>query len=100
MSKAKIDIEHVAKLASLKLSVEQQRKLEKQLAEILSYVGKLEEVNTKNIEPIGQITGLENVTREDETAPSLTQEAALKNASRQHSGFFEVDAVFTENSPE
>ena len=100
MPKPKIDIEHVAKLASLKLSVEQQRKLEKQLTEILSYVGQLEEVNTKNIEPIGQITGLENVTRDDEAAPSLSQEAALKNASRQHNGFFEVDAVFTENSSE
>ena len=100
MSKAKIDIEHVAKLASLKLSVEQQRKLEKQLTEILSYIGQLEEVNTKNIEPIGQITGLENVTRDDQSAPSLSQETALKNAPRFYNGYFEVDAVFTENSPE
>ncbi len=92
--KAEIDIEHAAKLANLKITPDQKKKFDQQLKEVLIYVNQLSEVDTKKVEPIGQITGLENMTRDDQTAPSLSQEAALKNASRQHNGFFEVDAVF------
>lgn len=97
-SKVNIDIEKVAKLANLKLSKEQKKNFDKQLKEILAYFSKLEELKTSNVEPIGQITGLENVTREDETAPSLTQDQALKNAPRTYNGFIEVDAIFEERS--
>lgn len=93
----KIDIDHVAKLANLVLDSKEKAVFEKQLSEVLNYFDKLEEVDTKNVEPIGQITGLVKVTREDEPAPSLTQAEALKNASRKHNGFFEVDAIFEEN---
>ncbi len=92
--KANIDVDHVAKLANLTLSPTEKQIFAKQLAEVLDYVNKLNEINTKGVEPIGQITGLENVTREDESAPSLAQEDALKNAPRTHNGFFEVDAIF------
>ena len=91
-----IDIDHVAKLANLSLSPAEKQTFGKQLGEVLNYINKLNEVDAKNIEPIGQITGLVNVTREDEAAPSLAQEEALANAPRTHSGFFEVDAIFEE----
>ena len=99
-TKYKIDINHVAKLANLSLSPAEKKTFEKQLDEVLNYFNKLNEVDTKSVDPIGQITGHVNVTREDEAAPSLTQEEALANAQRTHNGFFEVDAVFAENSPE
>lgn len=95
-----INIDHVAKLANLTLSPAEKQIFEKQLLEVLDYINKLNEVDTKNVEPIGQITGLENVTREDIAAPSLSQDDALKNAPRTQNGFFEVDAVLAENSPE
>lgn len=100
MAKVKIDIDHVAKLANLKLTEEEKKTFEPQLTEIVGYISKLEKVDTKDIEPIGHITGLENVTRKDETTPSLSQEDVLANAPKTHNGFFEVDAVFKENSPE
>ena len=75
----KIDVGHVAKLANLPLKPHEERKFEKQLSEILSYVEKLKEVDTKNVEITSQVTGLENVTREDQTSPSLTQEETLSN---------------------
>lgn len=96
----KIDIEHVAKLANLTLSPAEKKMFEKQLSEVLEYINKLNEVDTKSVPPIGQITGLENATREDIPTPSLSQEDALANSPRTHNGFFEVDAVFAENSPE
>lgn len=92
----KIDVYHVAKLANLLLKPEEKVKFEKQLSEILSYFEKLKEVDTKNVEATSQVTGLENVTREDEAAPSLTKEEALSNTKSQHNGLFKVKAILTE----
>jgi len=89
----KIDVSHVAKLANLPLSDEEKKKFEKQLSETLDYVAQLEEIDTKGVEPTSQVTGLENVTREDEVTPSLSQKEALKNAKSTHNGFFKVKAI-------
>ena len=92
----KIDVSHVAKLANLPLKPDEEKRFEKQLSEILSYVEKLKGVDTKNVEITSQVTGLENVTREDETTASLTQEEALSNAKSTHNGLFKVKAILTE----
>ena len=92
----KIDVGHIAKLANLSLSKGEQDKFGKQLSEILSYVEKLKEVDTKNIETTSQVTGLENVTREDIATPSLSQEEALSNSKSTHNGMFKVKAIFKE----
>ncbi|MBI4098154.1 MAG: Asp-tRNA(Asn)/Glu-tRNA(Gln) amidotransferase subunit GatC [Candidatus Levybacteria bacterium] len=89
----KFDISHVAKLANLPLSEEEKKKFEKQLEETITYIESLNEVDTKGIEPTSQVTGLENVTREDEVRPSLSQEDALKNAKSTHNGFFKVRGI-------
>ena len=89
----KIDVSYVAKLANLPLSEEEKKKFEKQLSETLDYVKQLEEIDTKAVQPTSQVTGLENVTREDEVAPSLPQEEVLKNAKSTHNGFFKVKAI-------
>ncbi|MBI3342068.1 Asp-tRNA(Asn)/Glu-tRNA(Gln) amidotransferase subunit GatC [Candidatus Curtissbacteria bacterium] len=93
----KIDIAHVAKLANLKLTPKEEKDFEKQLSAILDYFKDLQKLNTEKVEPISNITGLQNVSREDEPKPSLSQEDALKNAPKIHNGFFEVDAIFQEN---
>ena len=91
----KIDVSHVAKLANLPLKPDEEKRFEKQLSEILSYVEKLKEVDTKNVEITSQVTGLENVTRQDETKPSLSQEEVLSNAKSTHNDLFKVKAIFT-----
>lgn len=90
----KIDIDYVARLANLPLTPKERSTFSKQLQDILGYFSKLQEVDTKNIEPIGHITGLSNITREDQAAPSISQEEALKNAPKTYNGFFEVEAIF------
>ena len=96
MPKKNIEIDKIAKLANLKLSHGEKAKLESQLEEVLGYISMLKGLSTENVEPIGHITGLENVTKEDEPRPSLSQEEALQNAKKTHNGFFEVDAIFEE----
>ncbi|HKC14869.1 MAG TPA: Asp-tRNA(Asn)/Glu-tRNA(Gln) amidotransferase subunit GatC [Patescibacteria group bacterium] len=90
----KIDVPHVAKLANLKLSANQIKTFEKQLQSILNYIDKLGKVNTEKVEETSQVTGLENVTRNDETSPSLSQEEALSNTKSQHNGLFKVKGIF------
>ncbi len=89
----KINIKHIAKLANLHISDEEGKKFEKQLSEILNYVNQLNSVDTKNVEITSQITDLENVTREDKTSPSLSQEEALSNTKSKHNGLFKVKKV-------
>ncbi len=90
------EVRHVADLAKLRLSEDDIAKFQKQLTDIVEFVGRLQEVDTNNIEPTSQVTGLENVLREDEVKPSLSQEKVLKNAPRTHNGYFVVDAIFEE----
>ena len=92
----KINVTHIAKLANLPLKSEEKEKFEKQLSETLSYVEKLNSIDTKNIEPTSQVTGLENITRDDETSPSLTQEEALSNTKSKNNGLFKVKAILNE----
>ena len=90
----KIDVGHVAKLANLTLTPGEKEKFEKQLSSILEYVEKLNWVDTSEAASVAQITGLKNVTREDdETQISLTQEEALTNSPDAHNGLFKVKAI-------
>lgn len=89
----KIDVKHIAKLANLPLKPEEEEKFERQLSETLSYVEKLNSINTKGVEPTSQVTGLENITREDESMTSLTQEEVLSNSKSTHNGLFKVKAT-------
>lgn len=97
--KAKItkkQVEHVANLANLELSVRQLVKFQAQLAKILEYVERLSKLDTKKVEPMSQITGLENVFREDVPGPSLTAGKVLSSAKKKYKGFFKVEAIFDE----
>ena len=89
----KLDVKHIAKLANLPISNEEEKKLEEQLSETLSYVAILKEVDTKNVEPTAHVTGLENITREDKASASLSQKQALANTNKRHDGFFIVNAI-------
>lgn len=89
----KIDVKHVAKLANLPLSTAEEKKFEEQLEQTLEYVEKLNEVDTKNVPTTSHVTGLENITRNDETVPSLSQEEATKNGKSVHNGLFKVPAI-------
>ncbi len=56
---------HIAKLARLRLSPEEVKKMSTELTNILTYIDVLKEVNTDSIEPTSQITGITNGFRED-----------------------------------
>lgn len=91
---ADINTRHIANLANLTLTDEEHAEMQSQLADILGYIQKLNSVDTSNIEPTAQVTGLKNVTREDNTpAESFTQEEALSGTEKKHNNLFIVDKL-------
>lgn len=92
----KIDVKHVAKLADLPLSSEEEEKYSEQLSKILDYIEQLNQVDTTGVEPTFNITPNQNVMREDEVDKSLSQEEALLNAPQKKDGLIVTKGVFEE----
>ncbi|MFZ0455455.1 MAG: Asp-tRNA(Asn)/Glu-tRNA(Gln) amidotransferase subunit GatC [Ignavibacteriaceae bacterium] len=87
------DVEHIAELARLKFKEKELENFTHQLNDILSYVEKLNELDTENIEPLSHPVENTNVFREDEVKPSVSREDALKNAPDKNESFFKVPKV-------
>jgi aspartyl-tRNA(Asn)/glutamyl-tRNA(Gln) amidotransferase subunit C len=87
------DVRKVAVLARLKLTDAQIEKLVPKLAEVLSYVATLEEVDTENVEPMAHAIALTDVLRQDAVRPGLTREQALSNAPRTDGRYFLVPPI-------
>ncbi len=91
------DIEKVAQLAHLEITDEERRIFAPQIAEIVSYVEQLNEIDTSAIEPaLGGLTPEGECTessRADEVQPSLGQKVALDQAPDPASGHFRVPKV-------
>jgi len=93
MEISKEQVEHVARLARLEVSEDEKAMFARQLSGILTYMDQLKELETKGVEPTATVLPTENVFREDEVKPSLTQERALANAPDQAEGFFRVPKI-------
>ncbi len=93
MKITKKDVEHVAKLARLRLTEEEKEKFGKQLSEILEYVEKLNELDTEKVKPASHVVPLKNVMREDEVKLSLPVEEALANAPAKQGKYFKVPKI-------
>lgn len=93
------DVAHVAKLAKLELTKEEIEKYKKQLSSVLDHFKELNEVDTKNVEPTSQTTGLQNVTRKDEIAVNevLVIDDVLSGTEKTKNGYFVVPAILDKN---
>ena len=61
------EIKHIADLARLELTEAELEKYGQQISGILSYIDQLQEVDTTDVPPTAQVTGLSNALREDES---------------------------------
>jgi aspartyl-tRNA(Asn)/glutamyl-tRNA(Gln) amidotransferase subunit C len=87
------DVEKIAGLANLRFTDEEKEKFRGQLEQMVSYVEKLNELDTTNIEPTFAVQHEGTALREDEVKSSLSRDEALKNAPSQAHGFFRVPKV-------
>ena len=87
------EVLHVARLARLNLSEEQEKRFALQLNKVLEYMERLNELNTEGVEPTFHAVSFQNALREDEVRPSLPREISLDNAPEKTKGFFVVPKV-------
>lgn len=91
----KEQVKHIAELARLDLSEEEITKYGEQLTGILTFVEQLQEVNTDDVEPTAQVTGMENIFREDEVEAWDKKEVAdaLEQAPELEDGQIKVKRI-------
>ena len=92
------DVVHIAALANLDLTNGEIEKFQKQLSQIVDFVGKIQKAPVKDIASKREKQNLESVTREDIPSPSLSQKEVLRNASWKENDFFKVKAIFDDAS--
>ena len=91
------DIQHLASLSSLALADDEVDGLRQDLENIIGYIKQLGELDTAGVEPTYQVTGLENVWREDEVQPGISREALLNLAPEKQNNQVKVPQVLYES---
>lgn len=84
------EVEHVAHLARLALSPEEQQRFTEQLNAILAYMDQLNDVPTDDVEPTSHVLDLVNVFRDDTARQLISVEEALQNAPESTHQYFVV----------
>mgnify|MGYP000170984198 CR=1 FL=1 len=83
----------VAQLARLQLAPEEIDAFAEQLGAILDYVSRLDELDTRQVEPMVHAIEVANVFRDDVLVPSLPRPVALANAPKTDGKYFLVPAI-------
>jgi len=94
MNLSKSEVIKIAKLARLSLTAAEISKFQKELSDILNFIEQLKTIDTANVKPTSQITGLENIERKDEVNYNFTREEILASALEQAEGHLKVKNVF------
>ncbi|NVJ87310.1 MAG: Asp-tRNA(Asn)/Glu-tRNA(Gln) amidotransferase subunit GatC [Algoriphagus sp.] len=89
----KESIKKIAHLARLEFDEKSAEKMSQDMSQILDWVEKLKELDTKNVEPLTTMSSEINDMREDQVGIHLDHEAGLKNAPKRDSDYFRVPKV-------
>ena len=93
MSVSKEEVQYVAGLAKLHLNEDEVEILSRDMNSILSYMERLNELDTSDVEPLEHVITLGTHYRKDEARDALDHEEALKNAPDTDSDYFRVPKV-------
>jgi aspartyl-tRNA(Asn)/glutamyl-tRNA(Gln) amidotransferase subunit C len=86
-------VRHVALLARLELSAEEEARMQLDLSNILDYVEQLNELDTTKVEPTAQVGEAGTPMRADEVTNSPAPDAMLANAPARQGTFFKVPKI-------
>lgn len=86
-------IAHISNLARLSFEGEKNDEIKKDLNNILKFMGKLNEIDTDNVEPLIFLSEEINVLREDIPKQTTTHDDALRNAPKKDSDYFRIPKV-------
>jgi aspartyl-tRNA(Asn)/glutamyl-tRNA(Gln) amidotransferase subunit C len=94
MALSKEEIKKLAILARINLTPEEEDRYAETISAVLEYMKILNEINTAEVEPTFQVTGLENIVREDMAIESKNREKLLKQMPKFESEELVVPGVF------
>lgn len=80
MSVSLDEARHLAALSEINLNDDELTSLTADIDNIVDYINQLDELDTDNVEPTFQLTGLHNIWREDTIEPQLPREKLLELA--------------------
>jgi len=86
-------IHKVADLARIEVKEEQVDDLIEEMSKILTFMEKLNELDTRDVEPLVYLNPEVNVFREDVIKQEITVEEGLMNASKHNEEFFMVPKI-------
>ena len=88
------DVRHLAHLSSLQMSDAEVESLRADIEKIINYINQLDELDTDGVEPTYQVTGLQNVWRDDEIIDSsVSRRQLLALAAEQSDNCVKVPKV-------
>lgn len=88
-----MEVEYIALLARLRLTDEEKALFSKQLGSIISYIDKLNQLNTSNVDPTSHVLPMKNIFRDDKQDISLSRDKILENAPSKKEGFYKVPRI-------
>ncbi len=94
------EVKHIAGLARIKISDEEEQSLKKDLSSTLEYIDQLNEIDTSNVEPLYQTTGLVDSFRSDEPREEFKMDENLNDkligqAPHKEDRFIKVKSVLS-----
>ncbi len=87
------DVRYIAALARLEFTPEEEERLARELSEILTYMDKLDELDTDGVEPMSHVLDLYNVLRDDRVQQRITREEALSRGPDVDDTYFRVPRI-------
>jgi aspartyl-tRNA(Asn)/glutamyl-tRNA(Gln) amidotransferase subunit C len=90
-------VRHLASLSRILVTEDEVEKLAGELGVIVDSVATVNKAVSGDVVPTSHPIPMSNVFREDEVAPSLTQEQALSGAADSAEGRFKVAAILDED---
>ncbi len=86
-------IEKLAHLSRLEFDKEEKSEIKNELKKMIGFINKLNELDTRGIEPLLHISENVNVFRKDEVKGEISKEEVFKNAPLHDNEFFKVPKV-------
>jgi len=88
-------VDHIAHLSRLEFEGESKKAIMEDMERIVTFMEKLQEVDTGNVEPLIFMTKEINHLREDVPQVTVSQKEALKNAPKADSDYFRIPKVLS-----
>lgn len=86
-------VQQLADLARLEFNDQEKVEIRGELQRMITFVEKLNELDTSNVKPLLHLTDDYNVFREDKVIPGISREEALQNAPSATEEYFKVPKI-------